>query len=78
MDRVRRRVRGRVGRPHANRSGRLPGEYHAWFTIFAASSLALWAVAAIAVFVGNCAGKLLDPKLTQKVAAVVFTVVGVC
>jgi putative Ca2+/H+ antiporter (TMEM165/GDT1 family) len=52
-------------------------KYHAWFTIFVASSAALWAVAAIAVFVGNRAGKLLDPKLTQKVAAVVFAVIGV-
>src|SRR5262249_33183351 len=44
-------------------------KYQAWFTIFVASSLALWCVAAIAVFVGNRAGKLLDPKLTQRVAA---------
>ncbi|HEX8952488.1 MAG TPA: TMEM165/GDT1 family protein, partial [Polyangia bacterium] len=52
-------------------------KYHAWFTIFAASSLALWAVAGIAVFVGNRAGKLLDPEITQKVAAVVFAIIGV-
>jgi putative Ca2+/H+ antiporter (TMEM165/GDT1 family) len=51
-------------------------KYHAWLTIFLASSLALWAVAAIAVFVGNRAGKLLDPKLTQKVAAAVFALIG--
>ena len=35
------------------------------------------AVTAIAVFIGNLAGKLLDPKLTQKIAAVVFVVIGV-
>jgi Ca2+/H+ antiporter, TMEM165/GDT1 family len=52
-------------------------KYHAWLTIFVASSLALWCVAAIAVFVGNRAGKLLDARITQKVAAVVFAVVGV-
>jgi putative Ca2+/H+ antiporter (TMEM165/GDT1 family) len=52
-------------------------KYHAWFTIFVASSLALWAVAGIAVFVGNRAGRLLDPKLTQKIAAVVFAIIGV-
>jgi putative Ca2+/H+ antiporter (TMEM165/GDT1 family) len=51
-------------------------KYHAWLTIFLASSLALWAVAAIAVFVGNRAARLLDPKLTQKVAAVAFAVIG--
>jgi putative Ca2+/H+ antiporter (TMEM165/GDT1 family) len=52
-------------------------KYHAWLTIFLASSLALWAVAALAVFVGNRAGKLLDAKLTQKIAAVVFAIIGV-
>ena len=52
-------------------------KYHAWLTILIASSLALWCVAGIAVFVGNRAGKLLDPRLTQKVAAGVFLVIGV-
>ena len=52
-------------------------KYHAWFTIFVASSLALWAVAALAVFVGNRAGRLLDAKVTQRVAAVVFAIIGV-
>jgi putative Ca2+/H+ antiporter (TMEM165/GDT1 family) len=51
-------------------------KYGAWLTIFLASSLALWSVAAIAVFVGNRAAKLLDPKLTQRIAAVVFAVIG--
>jgi putative Ca2+/H+ antiporter (TMEM165/GDT1 family) len=52
-------------------------KWHAWFTILLASSLALWSVAALAVFVGNRAGKLLDPKLTQRVAAVAFVIIGV-
>jgi putative Ca2+/H+ antiporter (TMEM165/GDT1 family) len=52
-------------------------KYHAWFTIFLASSAALWSVAAIAVFVGNRAGKLLDARITQRVAAVAFAVIGV-
>jgi putative Ca2+/H+ antiporter (TMEM165/GDT1 family) len=52
-------------------------KYHAWFTILLASSLALWSVAAIAVFVGNRAGKLLDPAVTRRVAAVVFAIIGV-
>jgi len=52
-------------------------KYHAWLTILLASTLALWSVAAIAVFVGNHAGKLLDPRVTQKVAAVVFAAIGV-
>jgi putative Ca2+/H+ antiporter (TMEM165/GDT1 family) len=52
-------------------------KYHSWATVFVAATLALWSVAAIAVFVGNRAGKFLDPKVTQKVAAVVFAGIGV-
>jgi putative Ca2+/H+ antiporter (TMEM165/GDT1 family) len=52
-------------------------KYGAWLTIVLASSLALWSVAAIAVFVGNRAGRLLDHTLTQRVAAVVFALLGV-
>jgi putative Ca2+/H+ antiporter (TMEM165/GDT1 family) len=52
-------------------------KYHAWLTILLASSLALWSVAALAVFAGNRAGRLLDPKLTQRVAAGAFVVIGV-
>ncbi len=48
-----------------------------WLTIFLAATAALWAVTAIAVFVGNKAGKLLDPRLTQRVAGVVFAAIGV-
>ncbi len=51
--------------------------YHAWLTVMLASIAALWCVSALAVFVGNRAGKLLDPKITQKVAAIIFAVVGV-
>jgi putative Ca2+/H+ antiporter (TMEM165/GDT1 family) len=52
-------------------------KYHAWLPIFLASTLALWCVAALAVFVGNRAGKLLDPKLTGRVAAVAFAIIGI-
>lgn len=52
-------------------------KYRAWVTIVLASSLALWSVAALAVFVGNRAGKLLNPGLTQTVAAAVFALLGV-
>jgi putative Ca2+/H+ antiporter (TMEM165/GDT1 family) len=50
---------------------------HAPWVVFAASSLALWAVTAIAVGIGHQAGKLLDPTLTKRVAAVLFALVGV-
>jgi len=45
--------------------------------VFCAATSALWAVAAIAVIVGKHAGHLLNPKITQKVAAVLFALVGV-
>jgi putative Ca2+/H+ antiporter (TMEM165/GDT1 family) len=45
--------------------------------VFCAATTALWAVAAVAVTVGNHAGHLLNPKVTQKVAAVLFALVGV-
>lgn len=51
-------------------------KYHAWLPIFTGSTLALWSVAAIAVFVGSRAQRLLDPRITQRVAALVFTAVG--
>lgn len=54
----------------------LAAQYRAPTIVFASATLALWAVTAIAVFVGNHAGKFLDPHLTQRVAAVLFALVG--
>ena len=51
--------------------------YHAPMTVFCAATSALWAVAALAVLVGNRAGKLLDPRVTQRIAAVLFAAVGI-
>jgi len=45
--------------------------------VFAASTAALWSVATIAVTVGHRAGRLLNPNLTRKVAAVLFALAGV-
>ena len=55
----------------------LAARYRAPGTIFLGSAAALWSVMAIAVFVGNRAGRLLDPVLTQKIAALLFAAVGV-
>jgi putative Ca2+/H+ antiporter (TMEM165/GDT1 family) len=46
-------------------------------TIFIAAVLALWSVTAIAIVVGHHAKRWLKPAILQKVAAVVFAVVGV-
>jgi Ca2+/H+ antiporter, TMEM165/GDT1 family len=44
--------------------------------VFSAATAALWAVAAVAVIAGNRAGHLLNPRLTQKIAAALFALVG--
>ncbi len=54
----------------------LAARYRAPIVVFAGATLALWAVAAIAVFVGHRAGKLLDPHVTKRIAAALFAVVG--
>jgi putative Ca2+/H+ antiporter (TMEM165/GDT1 family) len=54
----------------------LAARYKAPLTVFTGATAALWSVSAIAVFVGNRAGKLLNPSLTQKIAAVVFAAIG--
>ena len=54
----------------------LAARYRAPATVFFAATLALWCVAAIAVFVGHRAAKLLKPQLTQRIAAVLFAAVG--
>jgi putative Ca2+/H+ antiporter (TMEM165/GDT1 family) len=50
--------------------------YRSPLVIFAGATLALWAVAAIAIGIGHRAGKLLDPHLTKRIAAVVFAVLA--
>jgi putative Ca2+/H+ antiporter (TMEM165/GDT1 family) len=54
----------------------LAAHYRSPFVVFSGATLALWAVTAVAVFVGHRAGKLLDPDVTRRVAAVLFAVVG--
>jgi Ca2+/H+ antiporter, TMEM165/GDT1 family len=55
----------------------LAARYNAPAIVFAASTLALWAAAGIAIVVGNRAAKFLNPIVTQRVAAVLFGIVGV-
>jgi putative Ca2+/H+ antiporter (TMEM165/GDT1 family) len=55
----------------------IAARYHSPFLVFAAATAALWAVAAIATFIGHRAGKLLNPRLTKRIAAVLFAAVGV-
>ena len=45
--------------------------------VFCASTLALWAVAGVAVGIGNRAAKVLDERITAQIAAALFAAVGV-
>jgi putative Ca2+/H+ antiporter (TMEM165/GDT1 family) len=54
----------------------LAAHYRAPLTVFLAASVALCLVAALAVFVGNRLSALIHPRHTQRVAAVVFVLLG--
>ena len=54
----------------------LAARYGEPLVVFAGATLALWAVAGLAVLVGNRAAALLDPERTKKVAAVIFALIG--
>jgi putative Ca2+/H+ antiporter (TMEM165/GDT1 family) len=51
--------------------------YRAPVTIFISATAALIAVAGLAVVVGNRASRLLDPRVTQRIAAVLFAGIGI-
>jgi len=55
----------------------LAARYGQPVTVFCGATLALWCVTGLAVLAGNRAGKLLRPESVQKVAAVIFAVLGV-
>jgi putative Ca2+/H+ antiporter (TMEM165/GDT1 family) len=55
----------------------LQARYSSWPTVLLASIAALWAVTAVAVTIGNRAAKVLDPRVTKTVAAIVFAIVGI-
>jgi Ca2+/H+ antiporter, TMEM165/GDT1 family len=54
----------------------LAARYGRPVVVLAGATLALWAVAGIAVFVGHGARQWLKPRATQKLAAVMFGIVG--
>ena len=49
---------------------------YAPLSVFVGATTALWAVVAIAVFVGSSARRFLAPHVIQRVAAVLFAVIG--
>ncbi len=55
----------------------LAARYRSPVTVFVAATTALWAVAGVAVLIGNRAGALMDPRLTKRVAAATFFFIGI-
>lgn len=49
---------------------------HSPTTLFLAATLALWSVAALAVFVGHRVLRLIDPQWVQRIAVAAFAIVG--
>jgi putative Ca2+/H+ antiporter (TMEM165/GDT1 family) len=55
----------------------LAARYRAPVAVFVGATAALWSVVAIAALAGNRVSKVLSPKTTIRIAAVLFAVVGV-
>ena len=55
----------------------LEAKYRDPVTVFVGATLALWAVAGVAIIIGNRAGKLFNPEITKRVAAVIFATLGI-
>jgi putative Ca2+/H+ antiporter (TMEM165/GDT1 family) len=55
----------------------LAARYRAPVAVFVGATAALWSVVAIAALAGNRVSKVLSPKTTIRIAAVLFGVVGV-
>jgi putative Ca2+/H+ antiporter (TMEM165/GDT1 family) len=55
----------------------LAARYRAPVTVFLAATVALCLVAALAVFLGNRLSTVIHPRHTQRVAAVVFVLLGI-
>ncbi|HEY0466221.1 MAG TPA: TMEM165/GDT1 family protein [Polyangiaceae bacterium] len=54
----------------------LAARFRSPLTVFAGSALALCAVAALAVFLGNRLSRLINPRYVQRMAALAFGVLG--
>jgi putative Ca2+/H+ antiporter (TMEM165/GDT1 family) len=55
----------------------LAARYRAPIAVFAGATAALWSVVAIAAVAGNRVSKVLSPRTTMRIAAVLFALVGV-
>ncbi len=57
-------------------SASLIAKYHAPLTVFIASVLALWCVAALAVTMGSRVGQVINPKIIDKILGAAMTAIG--
>ncbi len=54
----------------------LAAKYNDPISIFVGATLALWAVAGIAIVIGSKASKFLKPEITRRVAIIIFVLLG--
>jgi putative Ca2+/H+ antiporter (TMEM165/GDT1 family) len=54
----------------------LEAKYRDPVTVFIGATLALWAVAGIAIIIGSRVRTIFNPEITKKVAAVIFALLG--
>lgn len=57
-------------------SASLIAKYHEPVTVFVSAVLALWSVAALAVIMGNRAGRIINPKILDKILGATMTAIG--
>ncbi len=54
----------------------LAAKYNDPISVFVGATLALWAVAGIAIVIGSKASKFLKPEITRRVAIIIFVLLG--
>jgi Ca2+/H+ antiporter, TMEM165/GDT1 family len=55
----------------------LAAKYAAPLTILVAATLALWVVSGLGVFVGHVARNVINPNVMQRLASIIFAIVGI-
>jgi Ca2+/H+ antiporter, TMEM165/GDT1 family len=55
----------------------LAAKYAAPLTILVAATLALWVVSGLGVFVGHIARSVINPNVMQRLASIIFVIVGI-
>ena len=55
----------------------LAAKYNSPVTLFAAATLALWAVTSLVILIGHRAKTLIHPRFLKQIASIAFAIVGI-